>query len=303
MPELLRPRAIAPGATLGLAAPGGPIAAELLEQGSRRWCDAGFRVMHRDDVSARYGYLAGEDARRIEELHQLLANPDVDAIVCGRGGYGCDRILDQLDPELFREARKPLIGYSDITALLLWQERHAGLSGFHGPMLDGDPESLSVAAQWLTGTAPLPCRLSGSGHGGGRAEGRLVGGNLMLVTASIGTSWEIDTRGAILLIEEVSELPYRIDRMLQQLRGAGKLDGLAGLGIGDVSTCCDDRYPELDVMTVIGQVASRFGLPLVSDLPFGHAHPNLAWPTGVRATIDADEGTVEIHEQGVTSKP
>jgi len=299
----IQPRAVAPGATLGIAAPGGPIAPELLALGTERWRQAGFRVVHRDDVSARYGYLAGEDARRIEELHELVADPSIDAIVCGRGGYGCDRILDQLDPEAFREARKPLIGYSDITALLLWQERRAGLSGFHGPMLDGDAESLRVAAEWLTGAVALPYTMKGRGQGGGRAEGRLVGGNLMLVTASIGTDWEIDTRGAILLLEEVTELPYRIDRMLQQLRGAGKLEGVVGIGIGDVSSCCDDRYPELDTLTVVRQVAERCGLPLVTELPFGHEQPNLAWPTGARATIDADLGTVEIHETGVTREP
>jgi len=297
--ELLTPHAIAPGATLAIAAPGGPIDAELLAAGVQRWQQAGFRVVHRDDVTARYGYLAGDDARRVEELQGWVADASVDAILCGRGGYGCDRILDTLDPEPFRKARKPLLGYSDITALLLWQQRQAGLRGFHGPMLDGDPESVRIAADLLTGRQPVPFELAGRGHGGGRAEGRLLGGNLMLVTASIGTAWEIDTRGAILLLEEVNELPYRIDRMLQQLRGAGKLDGLVGIGAGDLSSCCDDRYPELDVLTVVGQIAERQGLPLVSGLPFGHALPNHAWPYGARATIDADRGVVIVHETGV----
>lgn len=300
MPELLKPRAIAPGATLAIAAPGGPIEPALLAAGTERWREAGFRVVHREDVVARYGYLAGDDARRVEELMGFVADPEVDAIVCGRGGYGCDRILDALDPEAFRQARKPLLGYSDITALLLWQRRQAGLLGFHGPMLDGDPQSLAIAADLLTDRARVPFELSGQGHGGGSAEGRIIGGNLMLVTASIGTAWEIDTRGAILLLEEVNELPYRIDRMLQQLRGAGKLDGLAGIGTGDLSSCCDDRYPELDVLTVVGQIAAGHGLPLVTGLPFGHSLPNHAWPYGARATIDADRGLVRVHETGVS---
>jgi muramoyltetrapeptide carboxypeptidase len=297
--RLRKPRAIAPGATLGIAAPGGPIEPELLARGTERLRAAGFRVVHRDDVVARYGYLAGDDARRIEELSELVVDPSVDAIVCGRGGYGCDRILDALDAEAFRTARKPIVGYSDVTALLLWLERRAGLLGFHGPMLDGDAESLRELADQLTGVATPPFSMGGRGRGGGRAEGRLVGGNLMLVTASIGTSWEIDTRGAILLLEEVNELPYRIDRMLQQLRGARKLDGLAGIGLGDVSSCCDDRYPELDTLTVIEQITKPRGLPLVTDLPFGHGERNQPWPFGARATIDADRGEVRIHEAGV----
>ena len=303
MQELLKPRAIAPGATIAIAAPGGPIEPTLLAEGKDRWQKAGFRVVHRDDVVARYGYLAGDDARRVEELMAWVADPSVDAILCGRGGYGCDRILDALDPEAFRQARKPLVGYSDITALLLWQARQAGLAGFHGPMLDGDAESLRIVADLLTDTQRVPVELTGKGHGGGRAEGRIVGGNLMLVTASIGTAWEIDTDGAILLIEEVSERPYRIDRMLQQLRGAGKLDALAGIGVGDLSSCSDDRYPELDALTVVEQIAKGSGLPLVTGLPFGHSLPNHAWPYYVRATIDADRGSVRVLETGVSREP
>lgn len=299
MPRLIKPRAVAPGATIGIAAPGGPIDAALLARGSERLRAAGFRVVHRDDVLARYGYLAGDDARRTGELQALVADPQVDAILCGRGGYGCDRILDALDPVAFRAARKPLVGYSDVTALLLWLRRRAGLAGFHGPMLDGSAEDLSDLADQLTGKASPSAKLSGCGRLGGRGEGRLVGGNLMLVTASIGTSWEIDTRGAILLLEEVNELPYRVDRMLQQLRGAGKLDGLVGIGVGDVSSCRDDRYPELPVTTVIEQVARERNLPLVTDLPFGHGSRNRAWPYAARATIDAVAGEIRVLESGV----
>ena len=303
MPRRIKPRAIAAGATLGIAAPGGPLDPDTLRAGCEVWRAAGFRVVHRDDIVARSGYLAGDDARRVAELSELVARTDVDAIVCARGGYGCDRILDALDPEAFRAARKPLVGYSDITALLLWQRRRAGLEGFHGPMLecggDADPASLRALVDQLRGDATLPIVLRGRGRVGGRADGRLVGGNLMLVTASIGTDWAIDTRGAILLVEEVHERPYRIDRMLQQLRAAGKLDGLAGIGVGDVSTCCDERYPKPDALAVIEQIAAPRGLPLVTHLPFGHSRMNHAWPTGARATIDADRGEIRILEAGV----
>ena len=305
MPELLKPRALPPGGTLGIAAPGGPMDPQVLAAGCALWRAAGFQLVHRDDITARHGYLSGDDARRIAELRQLVRDPEVDAIVCARGGYGCDRILGALDPEEFRAARKPLVGYSDITALLLWQERRAGLVGFHGPMLehggDLDPDALRLLTEQLTGAAEPGSLLRGRGRVGGLREGRLLGGNLLLVTASIGTSWEIDTRGAILLLEEVHEKPYRIDRMLQQLRGAGKLDDLAGIGVGDLSTCCDERYPEPGALDVIEEIAAARDVPLVTDLPFGHVKCSHTWPFGVRATIDADRGEIRILEAGVSN--
>ncbi len=303
MPRLIKPRALPPGGTIGIAAPGGPIDADKLEAGTALWRAAGFEVVHRDDITAREGYLAGSDDRRAGELMELVEDPRVDAIVCARGGYGCDRILDRLDPQTFRSARKPLAGYSDITALLLWQQRRAGLAGFHGPMIeygaDTNREALQSLADQLTGRAPLPGTLLGRGAGGGLAEGRLIGGNLMLVAASLGTSWEIQTRGAILLLEEVGELPYRVDRLLQQLRGAGKLEGLAGVGVGDMSRCTDERYPDFGIERVLEEAFAPLGVPVVYDLPFGHTPRNCAWPFAGRATLDGDSGELQILEQGV----
>src|SRR5262249_13169585 len=135
-PRLVKPRAIAPGATIGIAAPSGPVHPVLLEGGRAVWEAAGFRVVHRADLVSRHGHLAGDDDRRVAQLSELIANPAVDAIQCARGGYGQMRILDRLDAAAFRAARKPLVGYSDNTALLLWQRRRAGLIGFHGPMLE-----------------------------------------------------------------------------------------------------------------------------------------------------------------------
>jgi len=302
LPRLLKPRALRPGATLGIAAPAGPVDPDRLEAGCAMWRDAGFEVIHRDDVVSRRGYLAGDDDRRSAELAWLVGDPRIDAIVCARSGYGSPRILDRLDAVAFRSARKPLVGYSDITALLLWQRRRAGLVGFHGPMLergaDADPDAFAALVELLCGATPAPLR--GRARGGGRAEGRLVGGNLVLVAASLGTPWEIDTRGAILLFEEVQERPYRIDRLMQQLASAGKLAALRGIGIGDVSTCSDERAPEPHALDVILEIASPLGVPVVSELPFGHVGRNRPWPLGARATIDGDVGEIRILEAGVT---
>jgi muramoyltetrapeptide carboxypeptidase len=303
LPRLRKPRAIPAGATIGIAAPGGPVDPEKLEAGVGLWRSRGFRVRRAPDLLARRGYLAGDDARRGRELSQLILDPEVDAVICARGGYGCDRILPALDARAFREARKPLVGFSDVTSLLLWQRRCAGLAGFHGPMLewgaDLDPGALDDLIAQLRGSAPAERRLCGRGRGGGRASGRLVGGNLALVTASLATPWEVDTRGAILLFEEVGEPPYRIDRMLRQLLAAGKLEVLAGLGVGQLVGCEDARYPAPEALAVIEEVASALSLPLVVDLPFGHVKDNRAWPEGARATIDADLGEVRVLERGV----
>jgi muramoyltetrapeptide carboxypeptidase len=300
--ELRKPRALRRGDTLGIAAPGGPVDPERVALGVARLERAGFRTFHRADLFARRGYLAGDDARRRDELHQLVADPQIHGIVCARGGYGCDRILESLDPAAFRAAAKPLVGYSDVTALLLWQARCAGLAGFHGPMLEREGAEADAAvdelAAWLTGERPPPAVLAGEPLAPGLAEGRLVGGSLTLVVASLATPWEVETEGAILLLEDVSERPYRVDRMLRQLRASGRLDAVAGVGFGDFGSCLDDRYGSC-VDDVLAECAAWLGRPCVRGLPFGHVAANAAWPVGGRAILDGDCGEVRILERGV----
>ncbi len=303
MPRLRKPRALRRGAVLGIAAPGGPVDREQLCAGEALLHAAGFETRRRDDVLACDGYLAGNDARRAAELMQHVNDPEIDGIICARGGYGCDRILPLLDAEAFRRAAKPLVGYSDITALLLWQRRCAGLIGFHGPMLDRggdlDRSALEHLIRQLTGDGVLPSTLRGETLVGGRATGRIVGGSLTLLAASIGSAWEPDTRNAILLLEDVGERPYRIDRMLQQLRAAGKLDRLAAIGVGSFESCSDERYPQPDVNTVIENTLGSLGVPIVRGLPFGHVKQNHAWPMGGRASIDGASGELQLLEWGV----
>jgi muramoyltetrapeptide carboxypeptidase len=300
---LRKPRALPPGATLAIAAPAGPVDPERLAAGEARVRAAGFRTVRRDDLFARDGYLAGADARRADELMGWILDPTVDGILCARGGYGCDRMLPLLDADAVRAAAKPLVGYSDVTALLLWQQRRAGLAGFHGPMLDRgddvDREAWQLLFDQLRGEATHPIVLPGKRRLSGTATGPLVGGSLSLVAASLGTPWEIETRDSILLLEDCAEPPYRVDRMLQQLVAAGKLDSLVGVGVGDFSTCTDDRYPERPIDTVIEEVVAPLGIPLVTDLPFGHVRRNVAWPVGGRATLNGEQGELEILESGV----
>ncbi len=303
MQPLLAPRQLVPGATLGIAAPAGPVDPERLARGVARLREQGFRVRQRGDLTARRGYLAGDDARRAAELHELWSDPAVDGIVCARGGYGCARILSHLDAGLVRAARKPLVGYSDVTSLLLWQARCAGLAGFHGPMLDRpddlDPDCLRALGELLTGTRALPFVLRGRAGLPGQAEGRLVGGSLSLLAASAGTAWALQAAGAILVIEEIGERPYRIDRMLQQLLAARALDGVVGVAVGALTGCEDDRFPAPSALEVVLEVLALLRVPVVCGLPIGHDRCNQPWPVGARATLDGQRGELRILEQGV----
>jgi muramoyltetrapeptide carboxypeptidase len=303
VPALVKPRALRAGGTVGIAAPAAAVDPERLAAGEERWRKAGFRVLRREGVLARHRYLAGDDGRRADELMALVEDPAVDAIVCARGGYGSHRIVDRLDAARVRAARKPLVGFSDVTTLLLWQRRCAGLVGFHGPMLDRGAElqddELAALVEALAGAGPLPVVRHGHEGGGGRpVEGRLVGGSLTLVAASLGTPWEIDTRGAILLLEDVSERPYRLDRMLEQLRHAGKLGRAAGIGLGRFVRC-DEPGGGVTAAEVLREAVEAAGVPWVDGLPFGHGAPNLPWPVGVRARLDAGRAELHILEPGV----
>lgn len=304
--RLRRPRALPPGGTIGVAAPAGPIDAERLEAGMTLWRAAGFRVVHGEGVLAQRGYLAGDDAHRARALMALIDDPAIDAIVCARGGYGSHRIVSRLDPARVRAAAKPLVGYSDVTTLLLWQRRCAGLVGFHAPMLERGgalPESVFRAlCTALMGAGPERVQFDGEGIVAGSVEGRLTGGSLATLVASLGTPWEIDLRGAIFLFEEVNEPPYRLDRMLEQLLASRMLSRVAGIGVGHLVDCTHARYPEPTAREVVIEKLAALGRPLVLDLPFGHGQPNLPWPMGARARLDGSCGRLEILEQGVVPR-
>lgn len=289
---------------MAVVAPAAAVDMDRVAAGVARWEAAGFRVKRRDDLGARSTFLAGDDARRASELMEFVTDPEVGAILCARGGYGSQRIAPLLDAVRVRASRKALVGYSDITALLLWQRRAAGLMGFHAPMLehggeyaDGEFETL---VESLCGEETLPVRRAGTAGSGGLARGRLVGGSLTTVLTTLGTPWEIDTRGAILLLEEVGERPYRLDRMLEQLRLAGKLDALCGVGLGSFRDC-DEPEGSLCGDEILDAWLERLSVPWVRGLPFGHASPNLCWPLGARAELHGDRAELRIVERGVAN--
>lgn len=293
---------------MALVAPGAACDGERLRGGAARWRAAGFEVVYRDDILARHRYLAGSDRRRADELMEFVRDPAVDAIACVRGGYGAQRVIPMLDPAIFREARKPLVGYSDITTLLLWQRSRAGLMGFHGPMLEAhEPLTPRQAMDFvalqraLTGSEALPVVWSGTAGRGGEARGRLIGGSLTTLLASLGTPWEPRLRGALLLLEDVGERPYRIDRMLSQLSFAGKLEGVAGVGLGSFLRC-DEADGRVRGEEVLDEWLATLSVPWVRGLPFGHGAPNLTWPVGARAELNGEHAELRILDRGVSSR-
>jgi muramoyltetrapeptide carboxypeptidase len=302
----LKPRVLGPGAVLGVVAPAGPVQASRLAAGLRALRAAGFEVVLAPGLLERRGYLAGEDGLRAEGLVALLSDPGVDAVLCARGGYGAMRLLPSCTPELLRRHPKALVGFSDITALHLAWAR-AGVVSFHGPVVECDPQgmpppNLAGLVRALTDPAPLGPLPSPPGaprpralHPG-RARGRLVGGNLSLLCATLGTPWEVQTAGRLLLLEDVGEPAYRLDRYLTQLWLAGKLQAASGFVLGELQGCGRD---EEEALAVFAERLTPLGRPILANLPLGHGSVRLTLPLGVQAEVDADRGHLVLLEAGV----
>ena len=274
--------ALPPGGMIGVIAPAGP-AVDRVDQGTAWLAERGYRsrVFPACRVPAPVDapYLAGDDATRLSDLHAAFADPEVDAILCLRGGYGSMRLLQHIDFDLLRAHPKPFVGYSDITALHLAINRYAGWVSFHGPMLTSD---LAAGKQEPTASALFAMLEGRAGRGmaltqpadyplttlhGGSAAGRLTGGNLSMICATLDTPYEIETRDTILFIEDVSEAPYRIDRMLTQLHLAGKLKEVRGVLLGEFTDIGADSGEQLDEAILLPLLKERLaplGIPLLS---------------------------------------
>lgn len=257
----------------------------------------GLRPRMRTDLGARRAYLAGEDARRVEEWREAVADPEARGIFCARGGYGAMRILPAIDPAPLLERPKVLVGFSDVAAIHAVLNR-AGLATVHGPVVTqlgrAPDDSLAHLEALLAGDSPragawdVPA--PGAGLVGertirpGRASGPLLGGTLAILAHLSGTPFAPRLSGAILFLEDVGEKPYRIDRYLTQLRLAGALDEVAGIAVGQLTGCDDEGVLALDV---VREAALALGVPAIEGVPSGHEDRNLALPLGARATLVA----------------
>lgn len=281
------PRPLRPGDLVAIAASSGAFSEERLRRGVAALEARGYRV-RRYLPERAFRYFAGTDDERLASVEAAFADPDVRAVFAARGGYGATRLLDRLDWARLAASGKPLIGFSDLTAFhLCLFER--GARSVHGPVVtrlgEEPPDSLDRLFHILESEAPAH-PLAGRTLVEGEAEGRLVGGCLSLIVSLVGTPHLPSLDGCILFLEEVGEAPYRVDRLLTQLLGAGALDRIAGLVLGDLTDC---EGPNLRGTEVAEEILSGLGKPMLGRLPFGHGARNLALPHGVRARIAAGQ--------------
>ncbi len=292
------PPHLASGARVALVCPAGPLrgAADLAraEANARR---LGWEPVVGRYVLERSGYFAGTDEERLTDLNAAIRDPRIDGVWCVRGGYGAMRILPGVDFAALRARPKALLGYSDVTALHLGALA-AGVGAFHGPTaraeltafsLDSLARAVSLGAD-PCGGAPAARTLRG-----GSAAGPLVGGNLALVAALVGTPWAARLDGAILVLEDVNEAVYRVDRMLMQLRLSGALAGVRGIAFGHCTGCppeSDDGARALD--EVLAEHAEALGVPCLAGVPLGHVDDQWTLPLGSRAELDADARTLAV---------
>jgi muramoyltetrapeptide carboxypeptidase len=301
-PRLLKPPRLRRGDVIGVCSPASPPeTAEKISAGVRYLESLGYRVEVARHAFRRQGYLAGTDEQRAGDLHDLFRNRHVRAIISTRGGFGCQRILPLLDFAMLRRHPKIVVGYSDLTALHLALMARAGLPSVSGAMLTEIPGTFGRGGNleeqfWrcLTSAhppAPVPCTLRG-----GSAAGRLIGGNLSLVAALAGTPYMPAAADAILLLEEIDERPYRIDRMLQQMKHAGLVGPLAGVMLGAFTDCKPlEGKPSLPLRTILREAFG--GKPVASGVRFGHIRRSLTLPVGVRVRIA--RGRLEFLEAAV----
>ncbi len=293
--ELLRPAPLLPGDTIGVVAPSYAPRAAWLNRGVLALEAAGYNVLLDPEIERFRRFQRKEDERRAENLMGIWLNPQVKAVICCTGGYGAVRLLPYLDPEIFHKNPKAFVGYSDITALHLWLMRQAQLRVFHGPTVDDlspgapDPSLLSMLTA-LTTPRPDTClgRDIARAVRPGRAQGRLTGGNLSLVQQTIGTPYEIDTRGAILFLEEAHDPMSVADERLLHLRSAGLLKHVRGIVFGQLSL---DRSEEDEFEDFLLDLVSDLDVPVLMDFPAGHEIPNLTLPFGTEMELATDEVT------------
>jgi len=273
---------------------------EALEDGLAWLGSLGHPLVLAQNLRARAGYLAGSDELRLADFLALVRDPSVAVIFCARGGYGVGRFLRRLDPAELRAARKLVVGYSDETLLLGYLHRLCGLVSLHGPMLERDDipaEARARQVALMRGEAAGLSALHGTRLRGGCVEGPLIGGNLKMLEASLGTPWEVDLDGAILFLEEVSEAPYAIDRSLVHLREAGALERVCGVALGQLVGCESTRYPGASAEEAVREIlGGAIDGPIVEDLPFGHVADHHALGFGVRARLDGDRGELTLLE-------
>jgi len=315
--DLLRPRCLRPGDLIGLINPSGPVhEADPYDDTREALADLGLRTREAPNLRARYGHMAGTPQQRADDIHALFADPEVAGILAVTGGSGANRVLPLLDYDLIRRHPKWLGGFSDLTALITAVHVKTGLVTFHSPLgrSSWNPFStrhfqavaMDVAAARLTRPDPATDgrsadELRSRALVGGKAQGRLMGGNLAVLTSLAGTPYFPDLRGALLFLEDVNEYIYRIDRMLTTLALGGHLQQVAGVVLGGFTQCkpSEGSYGSLTLDEVFMDHFGPLGVPVLRGAPFGHIARKWTLPLGVPAELDAGAGTLRLLEPAV----
>ena len=304
------PPPLKPGDLLYAVAPSGTLREQKsFHQGVEIWRSHGYRVEFADNWDGRWGYLAGKDSQRRQALATAWQNPDCRGILCVRGGYGATRLLEDWHWDIGKHENLPvaekllpvaqskwLIGFSDITALL-WSLAKVGIGGLHAPLLT----TLALEPDWsidrlfnCVESRPL-APLEGEGWGNGTSRGLIIPANLTVATHLLATPFQPSLQGVILALEDVAEVPYRIDRMLTQWRMMGALEGVKGIALGRFSSCAPPKdIPSLSVEEVLRDRLRDLGIPIVSELPFGHDGPNATLPVGQMVELDGNQGLLRF---------
>jgi muramoyltetrapeptide carboxypeptidase len=292
-----KPRALRRGDRVAVVAPAGPFERECLETGLGFLAQR-YRVQSDPRLFERHRYLAGQDSRRLAELVAALSDPEIGAVFCARGGYGAMRLLGRLPALPTHGALKPLIGFSDITALHQWLQRQ-GVISIHGPGVTQLGRLSDTARERLYGllesAAPAAALHGTSTLVAGTAEGPLLGGNLSVFTRLLGTPWLPALQGAVLLLEDVGERPYRLDRMWTHLELAGVFRQVSGIVLGSF-TGCEEKGADYSSDEVLRELAAGTGLPCAAGFPIGHGDRNDPVPLGARVRLEADSKRLEFLE-------
>ena len=300
-PSRIKPPALRSGDKVGIVAPASNIKGDLLERGCEALRRRGYEPFYFDSILERDLYFAGSVQRRARELEEMFAREDVRAIVCARGGYGSNYLLNALDLKKIAAHPKVFVGYSDLTSLLTCFTDAADFVTFHGPMITKDfagddgvdvaswTAALSGATEWEIGVESGARALVR-----GEAQGILYGGCLSILVASLGTPYEVHTDGTILFLEDVAAKPFQIDRMLMQLKLSGKLKGVRGIVFGEMQDCRQSADQDYTLEEVVLRVVGDLGIPVAFGMRSGHvSRANITLPIGVRARLEV-AGTVRL---------
>lgn len=315
--RLNRPKRLQKGDTIALVCPASAITEEQLQKSVTNLEGLGFKVIYSNNILARNGYLAGTDQQRADDLNRFFADPQVSGIWCVRGGYGCARMLHLLDYKSIKKNPKVLVGYSDVTALHQALVRYGKLICYHGPVASSSFQEYAVSqmqAVLMQSQERLVIPYATQNEAAaaedstykryvirsGVAEGRLVGGNLSLLTSLIGTPYELDLKKTIVFLEDIGEKPYRLDRMLTQLLLHGRLHKAAGIVLG-VFRACESKNPDksLSLSATLKDRLYSLGIPVLYGWSLGHIAHNCTLPIGVKARLDANAQTLTLVERGV----